>query len=419
MDRKEISRRLLDLTLEIISLLSGEDYTIVKKTSGGTPIIHESGGWSRTPITEPFPLIHEQKILELTHKMMELLTGEVPVRCQDVAVYFSMEEWEYVGGYKDLYKEAMMEAPRPLTSPSKKRRENSNKDSEKNFMLSVDYKVEDEDIGQRSSGENLIAYNVHPGLHRTDLSYDLLEHEEPSADQSQIATTSTGQKEAKRYQCGECGKQFTQRSGLYTHRRIHTGEKPYSCSICGKCFAYKSLVVKHERIHTGEKPYSCPECGKCFTTKSDLVKHHRRHTGEKPYSCRECDKCFITKDILKVHQRSHTGEKPFKCSLCGKCFADKSGLSKHQLYHTGEKPFSCSECGKGFTSKSDLVKHERIHTGVKPYVCMECGKGFTCKSDLIKHERTHTGEKPYSCFKCGKSFKTISDLGKHERTHKP
>ncbi|XP_075700754.1 oocyte zinc finger protein XlCOF29-like [Rhinoderma darwinii] len=81
-NRNQMSRRILDFTLEIIYLLSGEEYTIVKKTSGDctTPIIHESGRWSnsQSPITEPPPhsRIHE-KILELIYKMTELLTGEV------------------------------------------------------------------------------------------------------------------------------------------------------------------------------------------------------------------------------------------------------------------------------------------------------------------------------------------------------
>ncbi|KAM3938587.1 gastrula zinc finger protein XlCGF66.1-like [Leptodactylus fuscus] len=121
-NRNEISRRLLDFTLEIIYLLTGEDYTITKKTQGDCNHGHGSGGCSESPITEPSPyaLIHEkingQKILELTNKMLELLTGEVPIRCQDVAVYFSMEEWEYLEGHKDLYKEVMMEDHQPLTS---------------------------------------------------------------------------------------------------------------------------------------------------------------------------------------------------------------------------------------------------------------------------------------------------------------
>ncbi|XP_077113901.1 oocyte zinc finger protein XlCOF29-like [Ranitomeya variabilis] len=84
-DRDKMAERILHLTLEILFRLTGEDYTLVKKTSSERCQAPVSEGWERpsSPITGPPPhhLIHEdindQKILELTYKMIELLTGEV------------------------------------------------------------------------------------------------------------------------------------------------------------------------------------------------------------------------------------------------------------------------------------------------------------------------------------------------------
>ncbi|XP_044156119.1 gastrula zinc finger protein XlCGF66.1-like isoform X2 [Bufo gargarizans] len=125
-DRDKMAESIINLTVEILLWLTGEDYTVVKKTSSERCQPPVSEGWGRilSPITgpPPHPLIHEEinreKILELTNKMIELLTGEVPIRCQDVTVYFSMEEWEYVKGHKDLYKDVMMVDHWPLISPA-------------------------------------------------------------------------------------------------------------------------------------------------------------------------------------------------------------------------------------------------------------------------------------------------------------
>ncbi|XP_063811610.1 uncharacterized protein LOC135048413 [Pseudophryne corroboree] len=95
------------------SVRGDQGYTVVKKISGEceTPSSHPlvSGGLSTThsPITVPPPhsLIHErhsdQKILELTNKIIQLLKGE---------------EGEYIEEHRGLYKDMMMENHRPLTS---------------------------------------------------------------------------------------------------------------------------------------------------------------------------------------------------------------------------------------------------------------------------------------------------------------
>uniref|UniRef100_A0A8C5Q0C5 Nuclear apoptosis-inducing factor 1 n=1 Tax=Leptobrachium leishanense TaxID=445787 RepID=A0A8C5Q0C5_9ANUR len=123
-----LSQRILDLTLEMIYLLTGDGPMVVKihemVSDSSRHQVSEGHCKSQSFKTEPPPHsgIHEQnheKILELSNQIIHLLTGEVPIRCEDVAVYLSMEEWEYVERHKELYEDAMMEDHQPVTTSGK------------------------------------------------------------------------------------------------------------------------------------------------------------------------------------------------------------------------------------------------------------------------------------------------------------
>ncbi|XP_077112587.1 uncharacterized protein LOC143767937 [Ranitomeya variabilis] len=463
MDRDKMAERILHLTLEILFRLTGEDYTAEKKTTSERCQDPLSEGCERllSPITGPpsHPLIHEdindQKFLEHIYKMTELLTREVPIRCQDVAVYFSMEEWEYLEGNKDLYKDIMMAFPQPLTSPDlSSKRTTSERCSRP--LLPQDCKQEDPIVPQDHQGEVLTRINTAGTYVRGDewckeeipaydypddctrrsegqltssiFKYDDLEILQDTTEVNAITSVITSSLHSKDLSADPL-KQIMSSDSLLTTKENQShkkgikkqtapkANKSFSCSECGKYFNTKTHLENHQRTHTGEKPFSCSECGKCFNTKAYLYTHKIAHTGEKPFSCSECGKCFNRKELLVKHQRTHTGEKPFSCSECGKCFNRKVLLVRHQRTHTGEMPFSCSECGKCFSCKSDLVRHQRTHTGEKPFSCSECGKCFSWKSDLVRHQRTHTGEKPFSCSECEKYFNQKTLLVRHQSIH--
>ncbi|XP_072259387.1 uncharacterized protein [Pyxicephalus adspersus] len=82
--QKQRTTRLLNRTAEIISILTGEEWMVVKKNA------------------------HISKFYQMIR--------EVPIKCGDVAVFFTMDEWDYIEEHEDLYKPVMLENPKDTTS---------------------------------------------------------------------------------------------------------------------------------------------------------------------------------------------------------------------------------------------------------------------------------------------------------------
>ncbi|PIO14796.1 hypothetical protein AB205_0068030, partial [Aquarana catesbeiana] len=305
-DLSDVTEKIIHLTLEIIYLLSGESFPLLK--SGDHMII------TVPPCDSLKPERHNmEKILEVTKKMMELLTGEVPIRCQDVTVYFSMEEWEYLEGHKDLYKDVMMD----------NRTYNVQHDQSGN--LGDDNLVKEEHIegGEKygvmtefleghmdvafeppinknppercprplysrdstqeghtiphhhqSGNLNVPTVDVKEGIKEEDDEDGMIEEVNKDLFQDTMVELSSHRDPPER----------PRHSTQEDHNYARPYQKEYSCPVCGKCYPQKSDLVQHQRSHAGEKPYSCPKCGKCFPRKCDLNKHFRSHPDEQMHT---------------------------------------------------------------------------------------------------------------------------------------
>jgi uncharacterized Zn-finger protein len=93
---------------------------------------------------------------------------------------------------------------------------------------------------------------------------------------------SSGSVEGKsRFEC-HCGKSFSQKHNLQTHKKTHDTkfESSLCCPDCGKKFSTKQMLTRHlKSVHQGYF-YECPICGNRQTQADKSIRHiKKQHPG--------------------------------------------------------------------------------------------------------------------------------------------
>ncbi|XP_063290505.1 oocyte zinc finger protein XlCOF7.1-like [Pelobates fuscus] len=468
-----MTERILTLTLEIIYLLTGEDYIVMKKSgdhvSPGSSHHNVSEGFSRTQILRTVSplrsLIHErnhdQKILELTNQIIHLLTGEVPIRCEDVTVYFSVEEWEYVEGHRDLYKDIITEKHQPLSSLGETSTLTSVPQEESAVVQKTNSKSRTEAKCFRKKNLNKRLCKTLGKVYKSSIF---------SGSKSEDICTATDY-----LQRVDACTHIKEKAALSTEKNLpnvpkssehpqtdypstHIKEEPASCNeghLTDISTPSEHPQTEYPSIHIKDEAALCEEGNLTdvygprehpqgpYTSvhlNGEMVSHqegsitgmytridpiHVKYTstytneetpcfeGDPPYTdpyeppgyhykkATSGEMANITIDIPTPYISTYIKEEP----------ASYEEVCNNIVMHTQAEYAS-------FSSFSDTPSdHELNVQSGNRHVCSACGKDFLYKSKLIRHQRLHTGEKPFACPVCGKCFTQASSLSTHRRRH--